>query len=134
MTQLNKSKLITGILALAVSLVIGVAAQTTGSTGQMKSTAKPKSEKAPKAAKAAKTDSEIQDCISKKLAGAPKLKDQGFSASATDGVATFTGTANNGGSKGAVAAIAKSCGAKKVVNNITIKAPEKPAKPEAKKK
>lgn len=130
MTQPSKSKLIAGILASAMVFVIGVAAQTSA-TNPMKSNAKPKAEKA---AKAPKSDSEVQECITQKLAAAPKLKGQGFSATVANGEATFTGTASNGGSKGAVSGIAKSCGAKKVVNNITVKAPEKPAKPEAKKK
>ncbi len=143
---MNKAKLIVGVMALAMALTVGIAAQTAAPAGQMKSNAKPaqaKAEKAPKAAKeakpakAVKTDAEIQACIAGKLAAAPKLKDQGLSASVANGVATFTGMASNGGSKGGVSSIAKSCGAKSVVNNITVKAKEKPvkmAKPEPKKK
>lgn len=134
---MNKTKLIAGVMALAMVLTVGVAAQTAAPAGQMKSNAKPAQAKAPKAAKAVKTDAEIQACITEKLAAAPKLKDQGFSASVAGGVATFTGMANNGGSKGGVSGIAKSCGAKSVVNNITVKAKEKAvkmAKPEPKKK
>ncbi len=140
---MNKAKLIVGVMTLATALTVGVAAQTAAPAGQMKSNVKPaqaKTEKAPKAAKpakAVKTDAEIQACIAEKLAAAPKLKDQGLSASVANGVATFTGMASNGGSKGGVSGIAKSCGAKSVVNNITVKAKEKPvkmAKPEPKKK
>jgi osmotically-inducible protein OsmY len=71
---------------------------------------------------APKSDSEIQSCIESKLSSAPKIKDQGFSVSVSNGVATFTGTANNGSSKGGVQNIAKNCGAKHVVNNITVQA------------
>lgn len=67
-----------------------------------------------------KSDSEIQSCIEQKLAAAPKLKDQGFSVAVSSGVATFTGAAKNGGSKGSAGGIAKSCGANRVVNNISV--------------
>ena len=43
------------------------------------------------------------------------------------GVATFTGTVKNSGSKGGVVSLAKAAGAKSVVNNITIEKPAKPA-------
>ncbi len=137
MNQLNKARLLAGGLTLAMLFAFGVVAQTPG--GQMKSSSKPAGQAKPAAAKpakmaAAKSDTEIQDCITKKLAAAPKLKDQGFSATVANGVATFTGTANNAGSKGSVNGIAKSCGAKSVVNNITVKAAVKPAKAEMKKK
>lgn len=139
---MNKAKLIVGVMALAIALTVGIVAQTPAPAGQMKPAAKPaaapKAAKETKPAKAAKTDAEIQSCITGKLAAAPKLKDQGLSASVANGVATFTGVANNGASKGGVSGIAKSCGAKSVVNNITVKAKEKPAaktaKPEPKKK
>jgi osmotically-inducible protein OsmY len=80
-----------------------------------------------KKATAAKSDSEIESCITQKLAAAPKLKDQGFSAAVSGGVVTLTGSAINGGSKGDASKIAKSCGAKQVVNNITVQPHTKPA-------
>jgi len=79
----------------------------------------------------AKSDGEIQQCISDRLAASPSLKDQGLSASVSNGVATLTGTARNPGSKGAVTRIAKKCGAATVTNNITISGSYKPAKKSA---
>ena len=79
----------------------------------------------------AKSDGEIQQCISDRLAASPSLKDQGLSSSVSNGVATLTGTARNPGSKGAVTRIAKKCGAATVTNNITISASYKPAKKSA---
>ena len=80
---------------------------------------------------APKTDAEIQQCITEKLAASVKLKDQGLSATVVGGVATFVGEAKDGSSKGGVANIAKACGAKKTVNNITVAAKPKPT-PKAK--
>lgn len=102
---------LTGALMLAVVLSLSAVAQS----------------KPAKSAKtqAPKSDADIQSCIQQKLAAAPKLKDQGFQVSVSGGVATFTGTAKNGGSKGAVTGIAKSCGAKQVTNNITVQAAAK---------
>ena len=77
---------------------------------------------------AAKTDSEIQQCISERLSASPSLKDQGFTASVSNGVATLTGTARNPGSKGAATNIAKKCGATTVSNKIEISPSYKPAK------
>src|SRR6266545_4909996 len=79
-------------------------------------------------ASAAKSDSEIQQCISDRLAASPSLKDQGLSSSVSNGAATLTGTARNPGSKGAATRIAKKCGATTVINNITISASYKPPK------
>ncbi len=123
------------ILALTAALALGVFAQTPAPQTTAKPQAKPA--KAAKAAPAPKSDSDIQSCIQTKLAAAPKLKTQGFSVAVSGGVATFTGKATNGGSKGGVTGIAKSCGAKSVVNNITVEKAAKaekaakPAKPAA---
>ena len=107
----------TGIFCgLALTTVLALSAMA-DNTAKAK-TASP--QKPSKTAAAPKSDSDIQSCISSKLAAAPKLKDQGFSVSVSGGTATFTGTAKNAGSKGGVANIAKSCGAKTVVNNITV--------------
>ena len=74
-------------------------------------------------------DNGIQKCIGDKFAASPSLKDQGFSAAVSHGVAVLTGTAKDAGSKGAATNIAKSCGAKSVTNNITSPAVAKPKKP-----
>jgi len=76
-----------------------------------------------KPAKSAKPDFEIHACIQDKLAAVPKVTDAGFiSASVVNGVVTFTGTLGRGGGAGNVAAIAKGCGAKQVVNQIATQA------------
>jgi len=80
-----------------------------------------------------KSDADIQKCITDKIAGAEKLKSQGFSATVNGGEVTLTGTASNAGSKGAATRIAKSCGATKVTNNISSPPVSKPAKPAEKK-
>jgi osmotically-inducible protein OsmY len=103
-------------LALTTVLALSAMADNTAKT----KTASPQTAKPSKTAAAPKSDPDIQSCISSKLAAAPKLKDQGFSVSVSGGTATFTGTAKNAGSKGGVGNIAKSCGAKSVVNNITL--------------
>lgn len=75
-----------------------------------------------------KTDSEIQQCISERLAASPALKDQGLTSAVSNGVATLSGMARNPGSKGTATRIAKKCGATSVNNNITISPAYKPAK------
>ncbi len=96
--------------------------------------AKPADTKAAKKPMAGKSDSEIQSCIQTRLANAPKMKEQGFSASVSGGVATFTGTTRNAGTKGGVSGMAKACGASKTVNNITFEKAAKPVAPAAKPK
>jgi osmotically-inducible protein OsmY len=107
-------------MALTCVLALGVVANGTG-TNKTAQTTKGKT------TAAAKSDSEIQSCISAKLTTAPKIKDQGFSVSVSGGAATFTGTAKNSGSKGGVGSIAKSCGARQVVNHITVESAPKTA-------
>jgi osmotically-inducible protein OsmY len=114
------AKIICGFV-IALVVAFSVAAQT-ATAPATKPQAKPKP--APKAVP--KTDAEIEQCIKDRLEKAPKLKDQGFSVSVSGGVATFTGTAKNSGSKGGVSSIAKACHATKVVNNITVPASTKP--------
>ncbi len=72
---------------------------------------------APKAAP--KTDQEIQSCIVEGLNRASRMRSEGFTVTVAAGVATFTGTARQPGSKGGVYAIAAACGAAKVINNIS---------------
>ncbi|MEP7272084.1 MAG: BON domain-containing protein [Acidobacteriota bacterium] len=80
-----------------------------------------------KAKPVVKTDAEIQSCIEQKLAAAPRLKDQHLTVAVVNGVSTFTGVAKNAGSKGSVSGLAKSCGARSVVNHITVEAAMKTA-------
>ncbi|HZS10540.1 MAG TPA: BON domain-containing protein [Blastocatellia bacterium] len=113
-------------LAMAAVLALGAFAQEAQTKPATKAVT-PAKPKPARTAKAPKSDADIQSCIEQKLAAAPKLKDQGFSVTVSGGVATFTGTAKNAGSKGSVGRLAKSCGAKQTVNNITVEAPARPA-------
>lgn len=79
-----------------------------------------------------RSDADIQKCIQGKLAGSEKLRDQDFTVNVSNSEAIFTGTARNAGSKGAVTRIGQSCGAVKVVNNISAPAIPRPAKPTTK--
>lgn len=122
---MRKTVTIISGLALAASLALSAFAKTpapkpastSGQTTQHATTAKTKA--------APKTDAEMESCIQGKLAASPKLKDQGFIVSVSNGKATFTGTAKNAGSKGSVQGIAKSCGCKSVVNDITVQSAAK---------
>jgi osmotically-inducible protein OsmY len=102
---MRKATSIFSSLALTAVLVMSAAAQS----------AKPAKHMA-----AQKSDADIQSCIESKVANAPKLKDQGFGVSTSNGIATFTGTTKNSGSKSSINSIAKSCGAKQVANNIIV--------------
>ncbi|MGI9035309.1 MAG: BON domain-containing protein [Pyrinomonadaceae bacterium] len=119
---MRKLFLLTGTLLLAVS---AAAAQTT-TTQTTSPMTKQQTTKAPKTPKATKTkmtkptdDAGIQTCINEKL-GKSKMASEGFAATVSGGTATFTGSTKVAGHKGGVSGIAKSCGAKSVVNNITI--------------
>ncbi len=121
---MKKFSVFVAAICLAAFVSLGVSAQTKPAD------AKPaKPAKAEKPKPAPKSDAEIQQCITDKLAAAPKLKDQKITVSVSGGVATLTGEVSNGGSKGAATKICKSCGAKSTKNNITVKKAEKPAKP-----
>lgn len=125
---MKKSPGILSGLALTVVFALGALGQTPPAKLTAKNTPPKTTQSKPtKAAKttAAKSDSEIQSCVESKIAADPKLKDQGFVVSVSSGVATFTGSTKNSGSKSGVASLAKSCGSKQVVNNITV---EKAAK------
>lgn len=71
-----------------------------------------------------KSDNEIRSCIDGALKRSPKLSDEAFSVTVANTVATFNGTAKKQGSKGGVYAIASSCGASKVINNIVAEIPK----------
>lgn len=75
-----------------------------------------------------RSDGEIQKCIQGKLASSEKLRVQEFNVTVTNSEATFTGAAHNAGSKGAATRIGQSCGAVRVVNNISAPAIPRPAK------
>lgn len=77
---------------------------------------------------ASRSDSEIQKCIQGKLANSEKLRVQEFNVSVANSEATFTGAARNAGSKGAATRIGQSCGAAKIVNNISAPAIPRPAR------
>lgn len=77
-------------------------------------------------------DAGIQKCITDKLAASAALKGEGFTVTVKDGEATITGTTKIAGRKGGATRIAKGCGAKKVVNNVTVEAAAKAAKGEKK--
>ena len=119
---MSKAKMI--VSAIALCALVGVSA-----FAQTPATKPAKAASTPRAKAPVKTDAEIQTCIEQKLAGAPKLKDDHFVVSVSGGSATFTGATRSGSNKGGVDGIAKSCGAHKVVNNITVEKATAPAKP-----
>lgn len=114
---MNKMKTIIGSIALTGLLACAAMAQTTTPNKVMNAT---KPAKAAKVAPAAKSDADIQADIQKRLAAAPKLKSENINVAVSGGVATFSGTVSNSGSKGGVSSLAKAAGAKQVVNNITV--------------
>ena len=122
---MNKMKTMISSTMLVGLLVLGAVAQTPAPNKTMQVT---KPAKAAKVAPAAKSDADIQADIQKRLSEAPKLKSENISVAVSGGVATFTGTVNNSGSKGGVHSLAKAAGAKKVVNNITVQKAVKAAK------
>ncbi len=134
---MKKATIVLSNLALSAVLVMSALGQTgqTGQSGQsgQKSAAKKnaptgyslsQSTKTAKHMTATKRDSDIQSCIESKMGSDQKLKNQGFNLSMNNGVATFTGTTKNSNSKSGVNSIAKSCGAKQVVNNISVEKAE----------
>lgn len=72
----------------------------------------------------AKPDPEIRSCIELALKRSPKLSSEAFTVTVANSVATFSGTAKQQGSKGGVYAIASTCGASKVINNIVAEIPK----------
>jgi osmotically-inducible protein OsmY len=120
---MKKATSIFSSLALTTVLVLSALGQP-GQPGQKKNApsgnALAQSAKPGKHTAAPKSDADIQSCIESKLANAPSLKGQGFGVSLSSGIATFTGTTKNSSAKGGVNGIAKSCGAKQVVNHISV--------------
>jgi osmotically-inducible protein OsmY len=99
---------------LFVLLASGASAQEM----EKKAAAKPAKAKAPKPT----TDPDIQKCIEEKFANAPSLKEKKPGVTVSNGLATITGEAKNGGAKGGATRIANSCGAKEVKNEMTVAA------------
>lgn len=105
-------------------------------TTPMMKTKAPKTPKMPKAAKTKPTDDAgIKTCIDGKLAKS-KMAGENFQDSVSGGTATFTGMTKVPGHKGGVSGIGKSCGAKTIVNNITVEGktsvPKTPKTPKTK--
>jgi osmotically-inducible protein OsmY len=71
-----------------------------------------------------KSDAEVQTCINDKFKASTSIKNG--NATVSSGAATLTGEASSGSAKGGATRSAKACGAKTVVNNITV--PPKPKK------
>lgn len=115
---------------LALSAVAFAQAQPDQGGEMMKKSEKKAQKKAEKSVP--QSDGDIQQCITDKLAKSEKLKSQSFSSAVSSGVVTLTGNAANAGSKGAATRIAKSCGATKVMNNITAPAVKKSEKSDKK--
>lgn len=132
---MKKVIILTTIFLMAA---IGAAAQSTAPNSPSKSmqTKTAKTTKTPKAAKTMPTgDAGIQTCISEKL-GKSKMGSENFQVSVSGATATFTGATKVPGHKGGVSGIGKSCGAKSIVNNITIEGkpsvPKTPKTPKTK--
>ncbi|MGI8469783.1 MAG: BON domain-containing protein [Pyrinomonadaceae bacterium] len=107
------------LTAMVLMTAMCVFAQGNMSNSSMKTT-QTKTTKSPKASKMMpKDDAGITACINEKL-GKSKMANEGFQVAVSDGAATFTGSTKVAGHKGGVSSMAKSCGAKSVVNNITI--------------
>lgn len=127
-------KKLLGLLAVLMLTTLAVSAQATipQTTAPPKPQTAGKQTKPAKPAKPAKVtktvptdDAGIQQCIQERLSKT-KMAGEGFQVAVSGGAATFTGSTKVAGHKGGVSGLAKSCGAKSVVNNITIEG--KPAK------
>ena len=66
-----------------------------------------------------KSDAEIEKCIAGRFAGT-KLNDDGISARVTGGTAILTGSTKVQGRRAVAARYARSCGARRVTNNILV--------------
>lgn len=107
----------------SIALLALLAFNVTAQDMQKSPDAKPKATKAKAALPT--TDPDILKCIQEKFANAVSLKDKPPSVTVTNGVATITGEAKNGGAKGGATRIAKSCGAKEIKNEMTVAASAK---------
>src|SRR5687767_5379534 len=109
-------KIITLMFTLLLTIEF-ISTQTSLASQEGEMMMKKKADKPAKAAAPPKTDPEIQKCIADKFAASKTITNG--AATVTNGEATLTGEAKSGGAKGGAANQAKSCGAKKVANNIT---------------
>jgi hypothetical protein len=108
-------KIITLMFALSLTTVVALTqAARASQDGEMMK----KKSKTEKAAAAPASDADIQKCISDKFAKSKTITNGAVTVSS--GQATLTGEAKNGGAKGGGVKSAKACGAKTVVNNLTI--------------
>ena len=114
------------LFSVLVVAVFALSAMAQGATAPAK-VAKPA--KPAKTAAAPKSDADIAKCTNDKFATSTSVKNG--KAAVSSGVATLTGEAANGGGKGGANRSAKACGATSVVNNITVAAKVKAAKPAA---
>ncbi len=127
-------KISMSILGLFLISALALAPTTSTAGGQTADPMKKENSSKAKKEMAPKSDDEVQRCIADKIANSEKLKSQGFNVTVSSGEVTFTGTAKNAGSKGAMTRIAQSCGAKSVKNNITAPSIPRPKKTETEKK
>ena len=102
--------LFTLLLATAVASTLAAPASQDGEMTKKKG----KSEKASPPT----SDADIQKCISDKFAKSKNIENG--AAKVAGGEATLTGSAKNYGAKGGANSSARACGARKVVNNITV--------------
>src|SRR5262245_53392948 len=88
-------------------------------------TAQPEKKKESKTAKASasapRSDADIQKCISDKFASLKTI--EAGTATVSNREVTLTGEAKSAGAKGGATRAAKSCGASRIINSITIEAP-----------
>lgn len=119
-------------LMILTTLILAAAASafaqgtTASPTPKTSKTITKKTVSAPKTAPV--DDAGITTCINQKLAKS-KMTGDGFQVSVNGGVATFSGSTKVPGHKGGVSGIGKSCGAKSIVNNITIEKTTVPKMP-----
>lgn len=110
-----------------IALIFTLLLTTVFALAQTAQPEKKKEVKVTKTAVAPKSDADVQKCISDKFAASKTLT--GAAAAVAGGEATLTGEAKNAGAKTSAGKTAQGCGAKKVINNITVAAaPAKPPK------
>lgn len=116
-------KKLTLMTAMILAMAMCAFAQTTTTNPSPKTTKMTTKTSPTKQTKKMKTkptdDAGIQQCIEGKLAKS-KMRSENFAAAVSGGAATFTGSTKVAGHKGGVTGIGKSCGAKSIVNNITV--------------
>lgn len=119
---MRKTIVLTFTLLLTVTLALANATH----PSQDNEMTKKKASKPAKAAAPA-SDTDIQKCIADKFAASQTIKNG--AATVANGEATLTGEAKSPGAKGGATRSARACGAKKVINNMTVtEAPKGAAK------